>query len=266
MSDAAPSAPPIFSAEERERYQRHLLLKEIGGPGQQRLKRATVALVGAGGLGAPAALYLAAAGIGRLRLIDPDTVALSNLQRQVLYATADVGRPKVDAAQEHLQALNAHSVVETQPTRLDAGNAERLLAGADLVLDGCDDFPTRFAVNAACHALAMPLISGAVGRFDGQVATFKSGRTKHAPTPERLPCYACFVPAAPPDAAACAEQGVVGALTGVIGALMALEAIKELTGAGRSLAGRLLLFDGLTAAARTVALPVDPECAVCGAP
>lgn len=247
-----------MSPDDLERYRRHILLKEIGGQGQQRLRAAKVALVGAGGLGAPAALYLAAAGVGDLRLIDPDAVALSNLQRQVLYATGDVGRAKVEAAAAALTALNPGVQIETRAQRLDADNARALLAGVDLVLDGCDDFPTRFAVNDATRALGTPLVSGAVGRWDGQVAVFNRG-------PE-APCYRCFVPDTPPDAEPCALQGVVGALTGVVGAMMALEAIKLLTGAGRALDGRLWIFDGLTAETRTVRLAKDPGCSACGAP
>jgi molybdopterin/thiamine biosynthesis adenylyltransferase len=243
-----------FSADERERYARHILLKEIGGPGQQRLKAASVAVVGAGGLGAPAALYLAAAGVGRLRLIDDDAVALSNLQRQVLFTSADVGKPKVERAAAALTALNPHVEIEVRAARLTTANAGDLLSGADIVLDGTDDFATRFAVNAACRALAIPLVSGAVGRWDGHVAVFKSGG----------PCYRCLVPEAPPNAETCAEVGIVGALTGVIGSLMALETIKEIAQAGEPLAGRLLIFDGLNATARTIAHTRDPACQVCG--
>lgn len=254
-----------LTAKERERYARHILLKEIGGPGQQKLKAATVAIVGVGGLGAPAALYLAAAGVGRLRLIDDDAVALSNLQRQVLYGTDDVGQAKVARAAAQLSALNSNVQIETHAVRLyGPGNASALLASADLVLDGTDSFAARFAVNAACHELGVTLISGAVRRWDGQVASFKSGLTKQLPPAQRSPCYRCLVPEAPPNAETCAEVGIVGALTGVIGSLMALEAIKEIAGAGESLAGRLLLYDGLTAQSRTVALPCDPGCEVCG--
>lgn len=253
-----------MTPEEAERYRRHILLKEIGGPGQQRLRAATAAIVGLGGLGAPAALYLAAAGVGRLRLIDHDAVALSNLQRQVLYDTADVGGAKVDAALRALSALNPHVALDLRAEKLTEANAAALLAGADVVLDGTDDFATRYAVNAACHAAGIPLVSGAVGRWDGQVGVFASGMKKGVSPPERLPCYRCFVPDPPPDMEPCAEAGIVGALTGVIGAMMALEAIKLLARAGRPLTGRLLLFDGLAATARTVALPADPDCPVCG--
>lgn len=244
----------MLNAEERERYARHILLKEIGGPGQQRLKASTVAIIGAGGLGAPAALYLAAAGVGRLRLIDDDTVSLSNLQRQIIFASADVGAPKVERARDALTALNPHVEIDARATRLSDENAAALLQGADIVLDGTDDFATRFAVNAACRALGATLISGAVGRWQGQVATFKRGG----------PCYRCLVPEAPPDAETCAAVGIVGALTGVVGSIMALEAIKEIAQTGESLAGRLFIFNGLDGEARTIALPRDPACKVCG--
>ena len=253
-----------FSPEERERYARHILLKEIGGPGQQKLKAARVAIVGMGGLGAPAALYLAAAGVGRLRLIDDDAVSLSNLQRQALYTTAAVGADKVACAKTALQALNPHVEIEARTERLTDANARVLLEGCDLALDGTDDFATRFAINAACHELGVTLISGAVGRWDGQVAAFKSGPTKHLAPDRRLPCYRCLVPELPPSAESCAQAGIVGALTGIIGSLMALEAIKQIAQAGESLAGRLLIFDGLAAISRTIALPRDPACPVCG--
>lgn len=247
-----------FSRDETERYKRHILLKEIGGPGQQRLKAATAAIVGMGGLGAPAALYLAAAGVGFLRLIDPDTVALSNLQRQVLYRSPDISTLKVEAANFELFSLNPHVAIDPRAVKLDATNALHHLAGADVVLDGTDDFATRFAVNAACHKLRIPLVSGAVGRWDGQVGVFASGATKGAP------CYRCLVPEAPPDVEPCAEAGIVGALTGVIGAMMALEAIKIIARAGSPLQGRLLIYDALAAQTRVVALAPDPACPVCG--
>jgi molybdopterin-synthase adenylyltransferase len=247
-----------FSPEELERYQRHILLKEIGGPGQQRLRRATVALVGMGGLGTPAALYLAAAGVGYLRLIDPDEVALSNLQRQILYAGPDLQSAKVEAAASALEILNPHTQIDPRRRRLDGTNAHHHLSGADVVLDGTDDYATRFAVNQAAHDLRVPLVSGAVGRWDGQVGVFASGVVAGAP------CYRCLVPDIPPDAEHCATTGVVGALTGVIGSMMALEAIKLIVGAGTPLTGRLLFYDGLASETRTVRLPRDPACPVCG--
>lgn len=242
-----------FTPHEVERYARHLVLREIGGPGQQKLRAARVLMVGAGGLGAPAALYLAAAGVGVLGLADPDIVSLSNLQRQVLYETADVGRAKVDAAAGRLHGLNPHVQVEAHAVRVEAGNAAQVIAGYDLVLDGTDDFATRFAVAGACVAAGTPLVSGAIGRWTGQVGVFTA-----------KPCYRCLVPEIPPDAETCAAVGVVGALAGVIGAMMALEAIKLIAGAGEPLSGRLLLYDALAAETRTVRLAADPACPVCG--
>jgi molybdopterin/thiamine biosynthesis adenylyltransferase len=241
-----------FSDAEVERYARHLVLREIGGPGQQRLKAARVLVVGAGGLGAPAALYLAAAGVGEIAIADADTVALSNLQRQVLYATTDAGRVKVEAAAERLSALNPDIRIVPIATMLTDANARALIAGYDLALDGTDDFATRFAVNAACVAEGVTLVSGAIGRWTGQVGVF-AGR----------PCYRCLVPDIPPDAETCAAVGVVGALAGVIGSMMALETLKLLTGAGEPLTGRLLIYDALAAEVRTVRVGADPECPVC---
>ena len=242
-----------FTPHEVERYARHLVLREIGGPGQQKLRAARVLMVGACGLGAPAALYLAGAGVGVLGLADPDIVSLSNLQRQVLYETADVGRAKVDAAAGRLHGLNPHVQVEAHAVRVEAGNAAQVIAGYDLVLDGTDDFATRFAVAGACVAAGTPLVSGAIGRWTGQVGVFTA-----------KPCYRCLVPEIPPDAETCAAVGVVGALAGVIGAMMALEAIKLIAGAGEPLSGRLLLYDALAAETRTVRLAADPACPVCG--
>ncbi len=242
-----------FSPEEVERYARHLVLSEVGGPGQQRLKAATVVIVGAGGVGSPAALYLAAAGVGTLRIIDGDTVSLSNLQRQILFDTADIDRPKVEAAAGRLGAINPHVRVEALNQPLTAENAAGIIAGADAVLDGTDDFETRHRVNAACVAAGVPLVSGALGRWTGQVGVF-AGK----------PCYRCLVPESPPDAETCARVGVVGALAGVVGAMAALETIKLITGAGEPLTGRLMLYDGLSATSRTVSVTADPACPVCG--
>ena len=243
----------IFSEDEVERYARHLVLSEVGGPGQQALKRARVLIVGVGGVGAPAALYLAAAGVGALGLIDDDVVGLSNLQRQIAFSTSEVGRPKVQAAADRLTGLNPHVVIEAHPERLTEDNAAERIGAYDLVLDGTDDFQTRLWVNAACVATGRPLVSGALGRWSGQVGVF-AGR----------PCYRCLVPEIPPDAETCARVGVIGALAGVIGSMAALEAIKVLTGAGEALTGRLLLYDGLAGAARTVRVAADPACPVCG--
>jgi molybdopterin/thiamine biosynthesis adenylyltransferase len=242
-----------FTEAEVERYARHLVLREVGGPGQQALKAARVLIVGAGGLGAPAALYLAAAGVGSLGLVDADTVALSNLQRQVLYATADIGRPKLEAAAERLVALNPNIAVEPHRLMLDAANARDLVRGYDLVLDGTDDFATRFAINAACVAEGKTLVSGAIGRWTGQVGVFQ-GR----------PCYHCLVPEIPPDAETCAVVGVIGALAGVVGSMMALEAVKLAAHAGEPLAGRLLVYDALAGESRTVRIGADPDCLICG--
>lgn len=242
-----------FSDDEVERYARHLVLREVGGPGQQKLKAARVLVVGAGGLGAPVALYLAAAGVGTIILVDPDDVDASNLQRQVIYGEEDVGRPKVEAAAARLKGLNPHVEVQGVRLALTANNARELVAEADLVLDGTDDFATRFAVNAACVAEGRTLVSGAIGRWTGQVGVFG-----------RAPCYRCLVPEIPPDAETCSAVGVVGALAGVIGSMMALEAIKLITGAGEPLAGRLMIYDGLSGETRTVRVGADPECGACG--
>jgi molybdopterin-synthase adenylyltransferase len=244
--------------DEIERYARHLVLKEIGGPGQQRLRAASAIIIGAGGLGGPAALYLAAAGIGTITLIDPDIISLDNLQRQIQFVTADIGQPKAQTAGAGLARLNPLVNIRAVQAEITPENAASVIAGADIVLDGCDNFETRFAVNAACHAQGLPLVSGAVGRWTGQVGIFASGPEKGSP------CYQCFVPAIPPDAETCERMGVVGALTGVIGAMMALETIKWVTRAGESLTGRLMIYDGLAAASRTLTLHRDPDCPVCG--
>ena len=243
----------VFSEDEVERYARHLVLSEIGGPGQQALKRARVLIVGAGGVGAPAALYLAAAGVGTLGLIDDDVVGLSNLQRQIAFSTPELGRPKVEAAAERRGGLNPHVTIQTFAERLTPDNAADRIGGFDIVLDGTDDFETRLIVNAACVAAGKPLVSGALGRWSGQVGVF-AGR----------PCYQCLVPEVPPDAETCARVGVVGALAGVVGSMAALETIKLISGAGEALAGRLMLYDGLAATARTVRVTADPQCPVCG--
>ncbi|WP_298916057.1 molybdopterin-synthase adenylyltransferase MoeB [uncultured Algimonas sp.] len=242
-----------MNPDQIERYARHLVLKEIGGSGQNALLDAKVAIVGAGGLGGPAALYLAAAGVGRITLIDDDAVSLSNLQRQVQFDTASIGQSKGRSLAARLGAINPDVEVTVQDRRLKPGNAQSLLADHGLVLDGTDNFATRFAVNDATLALGIPLLSGAVGRFDAQIGLF-------GPTG---PCYRCLVPALPPQEQNCAEVGVVGALTGIAGSVMALEAIKCITGAGDTLARRLWIYDGLRAESRTVRLTRDPECPAC---
>lgn len=247
-----------FSDEELERYARHIILREIGGPGQARLRRADIAVIGAGGLGSPALLYLAAAGAGRLRVIDDDVVSLSNLQRQVLHRTADVGRPKIESAAETLAALNPGVAVVGIEQRLTEANAERLLLGADLILDGSDNFATRRLANREAVRLGIPLLSGAIGQWEGQISLFDSAAGG--------PCYDCLFPEdpAPGLAPACAEAGVLGALAGVIGAMMAVEAVKHLARAGETLSGRLLLYDALSAETRTIRIDRRPDCAVCG--
>jgi molybdopterin/thiamine biosynthesis adenylyltransferase len=242
-----------FTDDEVERYARHLVLREVGGPGQQKLKAARVLIVGAGGLGSPAALYLAAAGVGTVIIADPDVVDRSNLQRQIIYAEDDVGRPKAAAAADRLAALNSHIVVSGYEGAFDAATADELVSGVDLVLDGTDDFGVRMCVNAACVRHGKTLVSGAIGRWTGQVGVFQ-GR----------PCYQCLVPEIPPDAETCVAVGVVGALAGVIGSMMALEAVKLIVGAGEPLAGRLMIYDALAAETRTVRVGADPDCPVCG--
>lgn len=243
----------VFNEVEIERYARHLVLREVGGPGQQKLKSASALIIGAGGLGSPAALYMAAAGVGTLILVDPDRVEGSNLQRQVLYAEHDIGRPKAEAAAERLAGLNSHIVVAGHEGAIDAANADELIEGVDLVLDGTDDFATRFLVNDACVRHGKPLVTGAIGRWTGQIGVFAGA-----------PCYRCLVPDVPPDAETCVTVGVIGALAGVIGSMMALEAVKLIVGAGEALTGRLLIYDSLAAQTRTVRVGADPDCPVCG--
>ena len=250
--------------ERLERYKRHILLREIGGRGQQRLLAARVLLVGAGGIGSPAALYLAAAGVGTLGIVDDDHVALSNLQRQILFDDADVGDAKLDAAERRLKALNPDVTLELHPQRLTPANARDLVTPYDLVLDGCDNFETRLAVNEACVALGKPLVSAAIGEFTGQIAVFKSH--EKAADGEPFPCYRCFVSDDPQGAANCTDQGVVGALAGVVGTWAALEAVKEIARFGESLAGGLVLFDGLASTSRRLRLRRDPACPCCGRP
>ena len=245
---------------ELERYARHIVLREIGGPGQARLRAARIAIVGAGGLGAPSLLYLAAAGIGHITLIDDDVVSLSNLQRQVIFATSDIGQPKVLAAQATLAGLNPGVAVQPVQARLSEDNATELLAGHDLVLDGSDNFTTRYLVNAQCAALQIPLVSAAMSQWEGQISLFDPANG--------TPCYACVFPETPEQglAPSCAEAGIIGALAGVMGSMMALEAVKYLAQAGgSSLAGSLLIYDGLWAESRRLTIKQRPTCPVCGA-
>ncbi|MFQ5563687.1 MAG: ThiF family adenylyltransferase [Parvularculaceae bacterium] len=245
---------------QRNRYARHILLKEVGGQGQQKLLASRVLVVGAGGLGAPAIIYLAAAGVGTIGIVDDDAVALSNLQRQIIHRTEDIGRAKTESAKGAVARLNPDVKIVEHRLRIDAANAGEVIAGYDLVLEGVDNFETRYALSRACMAAKIPLISAAIGRFEGQLATFKPYER-----PGVSPCYRCFVREIPPRDAQinCAEEGVMGAVAGVMGTLAAMEALKEILSLGEGLAGHVLLYDGLRAAVRTVKLPADPECPDC---
>lgn len=246
------------SDAELERYARHIVLPEIGGLGQMKLRAATVAIVGAGGIGSPAIQYLAAAGIGTLRIADDDSVDLSNLQRQTLFTTQDIGRGKCEVAAEVVHHLNPHVAAELWPERVDTHNAADFVAGADVVLDGSDSFATRLLVADAALAAKVPLVSAAVGRFEGQLATYRGW--------DDQPCYRCFVGSDPDRAdVSCAEQGVLGALTGMMGSLAAMEAIRVVTGFGEDSAGKLLLVDALSLRMRTLAMPKDAACPACAA-
>lgn len=233
----------IFAPEEIERYARHIVLGGVGGPGQQKLKAARVLVVGAGGLGAPLLQYLAAAGVGHIGVVDDDIVALSNLQRQVLHATADIGRAKVESAAAAIARLNPHVEAIQHKARLDSGNARELVAAYDVVADGSDNFATRYIVSDACYYERRPLVTAAVGAFDGSLTVLRPYET--GPNGEPNPTYRCLFPEPPPEGVApsCAEIGVLGALTGVLGAMMALEVIREIVGFGESLVGRLALVD-----------------------
>jgi molybdopterin/thiamine biosynthesis adenylyltransferase len=251
------STPRKMGEVELERYARHIVLRELGGPGQRALKHASVLVVGAGGLGAPALLYLAAAGVGRIGVIDDDRVENANLQRQVIFRDADIGLPKVFAAAEAMKAQNPYTEVRPYNRRLTPEIAAELIGEYDLVLDGSDDFATRAAVNRACVETETPLVSGALSAWEAQVSLFDPARGG--------PCYACVFPspAAPGLAPSCAEAGVLGPLPGVAGAMMAVEAIKVLADAGTGLRGRLALYDALHAETRTIRIKPNADCAVC---
>ncbi|PGH53179.1 molybdopterin biosynthesis protein MoeB [Azospirillum palustre] len=253
--------PPQLDAAQRERYRRHLTMPEVGEAGQHRLLRSRVALIGAGGLGSPIALYLAAAGVGRLTLIDDDRVERSNLQRQILHVESRLGQRKVESGRTALLDLNPTIEVVSHDTRLEAANVLELLAGHDVVVDGSDNLPTRYLVNDACLRLGVPNVYGAIFRFEGQVSVFGGA------APGVRPCYRCLFPEPPPAeyAPSCAEAGVLGVLPGVIGTIMAAETIKLLLGLGEPLAGRLLLYDGLRGEFNEIAVPVDPDCPSCSA-
>ena len=253
-----------LSDDQLERYARHLILREVGGTGQKRLIDARVLIIGAGGLGSPALLYLSAAGVGTIGVVDGDHVALSNLQRQIAHTTQDVGRLKVESASEHARAINPDTHINRHATRIGASNALELVKNYDIVLDGSDNFATRFLVNDACYLAQRTLVSAAVGQFDGQLATFKAHERVNG---ERVyPCYRCLFPEAPPPGSvpSCTDAGILGALTGVMGTLQALEALKEILQIGDTMAGRLTLYDGLGGTFRTVRVKPDPECALCG--
>ena len=241
------TASPPLDADEIARYQRHIVLPEIGGPGQQRLKAARVLVIGAGGLGAPVLHYLAAAGVGMIGIVDDDIVSLSNLQRQVIHDTGSVGVLKTESAMDAISRLNPHVRVVSFAERLSPENASRLLSGFDILVDGSDNFATRYAAADAAEAARLPLVTGAVGRFDGSVTVLKPW--EHREDGMLNPSYRDLFPSPPPSGVvpSCAEAGIVGALTGVIGTLMAMEVIKLVTGAGEPLVGRLLLYNGLAA-------------------
>ncbi|MGB0133349.1 molybdopterin-synthase adenylyltransferase MoeB [Dokdonella sp.] len=259
-AEGLPTNAGSMDADSAERYSRHLLLPEVGVSGQLKLASARVALVGAGGLGSPAALYLAAAGVGNLTLIDDDRVERSNLQRQVIHTEARIGMPKTASASLTLAALNPSVRIFTHEQRLVAGNVEALLSGHDLIIDGADNFPTRYLLDAASRNLGIPLIYGAVHRFTGQVSVFD-------PRKESSPCYRCLFPEPPSaeEAPNCSEAGVLGVLPGIIGLLQCSEAIKLIIGQGRPLVGRLLCFDALNASFRELSLVRDPDCPGCKA-
>ncbi|MGL4310309.1 MAG: HesA/MoeB/ThiF family protein [Paracoccaceae bacterium] len=249
---------PTFTDAELDRYARHIILREIGGSGQKKLKAAKVLVVGAGGLGSPALMYLAAAGVGTIGVIDADVVDTSNLQRQIIHTDARIGMPKVFSAEQAMRAVNPFVAIRPYNRSLDEATAESLIADYDIVLDGTDNFATRYLVNRTCVALGKPLVSAAITQWEGQVSLYHPAAG--------APCYACVFPQAPAPglAPACAEAGVMGALPGVVGSMMAVEAIKWITGAGQSLAGRLLIYDALYAENRVIGIHRRVDCAVCG--
>jgi molybdopterin-synthase adenylyltransferase len=248
----------MLSADELERYARHIVLRDVGGPGQAALKQASVLVIGAGGLGAPALMYLAAAGVGRLGVVDDDVVSLSNLQRQIIHTTPDIGRRKVDTAAERIEVLNPHVQFAAHATWLSAANAMELIGGYDLVLDGSDNFETRYLASDACFLAARPLITAALGSFDGSLTTIRAHERNE--NGEFNPTYRCLFPEPPPPGSvpACAEAGVMGALAGVLGSMMALEAIREIVGFGEGLVGRMLMMDARAMRFETLRYSRDP--------
>jgi adenylyltransferase/sulfurtransferase len=248
----------MLTPDELERYARHIVLREVGGPGQAALKRARVLAIGAGGLGAPLLLYLAAAGVGTLGVVDDDVVSLSNLQRQVIHATPDIGMPKVASAAAAIARLNPHVTVETHALRLTAANALDLIARYDVVADGSDNFATRYLVSDACYLARKPLVTGALGTFDATLTTIRAHETNAQGQPN--PSYRCLFPEPPPAGTvpACAEAGILGALPGILGSMMALEVLREIVGFGESLVGRLLMIDARALRFETLNYTWDP--------
>lgn len=248
-----------FTDEQLERYARHIILKDVGGAGQMALMQARVLVVGAGGLGSPLLSYLAAAGVGTIGIVDDDAVDLSNLQRQIIHATGDIGTGKAASAAASMAALNPDVNIIQHSSRLGAENAAEIIGAYDIVADGTDNFKTRHLVNDTCVALRKTLVSAALGPFEGQIATFKP----HAG--EGLPCYRCFLPEEPPEdmQRTCSDIGILGAVAGVVGTLQATEVLKEILGIGDSLAGKMLMYDALSATTRIIKLPQDPNCPVC---
>jgi molybdopterin-synthase adenylyltransferase len=248
----------MLNAEELERYARHIVLREVGGPGQAALKQARVLVIGAGGLGAPAMLYLAAAGVGTLGVIDDDKVALSNLQRQVIHGTPELGQPKVESAAAAIRRLNPHVKIETHARRLAADNALALVGAYDIVADGSDNFTTRYLVSDACFFANKPLVTAAVGTFDGTLTTIRAHESGADGHPN--PTYRCLFPEPPPPGTvpACAEAGILGALTGILGSMMALEVLREIVGFGEGLVGRLVMVDARAMRFETLAYGWDP--------
>src|SRR3954449_10375445 len=254
----------MLNADELERYARHIVLREVGGPGQAKLKDARVLVIGAGGLGAPALLYLAAAGVGTLGIVDDDQVALSNLQRQVIHGTPDIGQLKVDSAAGMIHRLNPNIAVEARSVRIAADNALALIEGYDVVADGSDNFATRYLVSDACYFAKKPLVTATLGVFDGTLTTIRAHQRGRDGKPN--PTYRCLFPVAPPPGSipACAEAGILGALTGVLGSMMALEVIREIVGFGTGLVGRYVMFDARDLRVETIGYAWDPNNPVSG--
>ena len=251
---------PGLTDAQIERYARHIMLPEVGGAGQARLLASKVLLVGAGGLGSPLALYLAAAGVGTLGIVDDDVVSLSNLQRQIAHKTRDIGRPKTDSAAESVADINPDVKVVRHAVRLDIANVRELIKDYDLVADGCDNFPTKFLLNDACFLMQKPLVAAALGRFEGQLSTYRAYESEK-------PCYRCIFPAPPPAGSMpnCAEVGTLGLVAGVMGTLQGIEVVKELLGIGESMTGHLLIYDALDTMFRKIRVRRDPQCRLCGA-